>query len=208
MSNLQGRQMRKLFIFHILLLLIFVSISCAGKPPETPTPTPAPPAKGKLKIYVTDALPQTVSAIQVKLKKVEVHKAEEEGKWIEVLKNPEPFDLIKIAGMTLLLGTSELEPGRYTQVRVEVESVKVTFDEKTFLAQVPSAKVKLVGTFLIEKDKTTEIALDFDAQKSLLFTGAKEIIFKPVIKLLVAKPGEQVSIPKPRPSPSAFIPSY
>ena len=161
--------------------------------PSEVAPTPAAPLPAKtgiLEVYITDALPEQVSAVLVKAKKIEVHKAED-GKWITVIEAPPSFDLVKIAGVEEFLGGEQIEAGRYTQVRLEIVEVTATIEGKEVKATVPSGKLKLVGTFFIEEGKKTVITLDFDAEKSLVLRGKKEPLFKPVVKLIVERPKKE-----------------
>lgn len=87
------------------------------------------------------------------------------------------------------MGAQEIEVGHYTQIRMDVESVKATIDGKDKDVFLPSGKLKIVvvGSFEIEAEKTTILTLDFDADKSLVFLGSGEVNFKPVIKLIITE---------------------
>ncbi|MFC1958653.1 DUF4382 domain-containing protein [Chloroflexota bacterium] len=47
--------------------------------------------------------------------------------------------------------------------------------------------MKLLVSFEVERGKTTVLTLDFDADKSVVITGADKVIFKPVSKLKITK---------------------
>jgi len=104
------------------------------------------------------------------------------------------FDLLKVQGIPSVLGESYLGSGKYTQIRVAVESVIVYYLDgtssgtQTVEADVPSGKLKFVRPFNIEAGKTTSLLFDFIADKSVIFTGSDKVIFKPVIKLDVFEP--------------------
>ena len=171
--------MKRLWVLIITLIIASLTFSCAS--PGT--------GKGSLQVYVTDALPKEVSAVEVKAKNIEVHKADaSEDSWITVLKDPPVFDLVKIAGVNVLLGTSEIASGNYTQVRLDIAEVNVTVEGKQFKATVPSDKLKLVGTFSVEEGKRTPITIDFDGEKSVVLAGKDNVMLKPVVKLIVGKP--------------------
>jgi len=82
-----------------------------------------------------------------------------------------------------------VETGKYTQIRLEVNSVTIVVGGDNYTAKVPSDKIKLVGNFDVTDNNTTEITLDFNGEKSVLVTGKGDYIFKPVIKLLVSDEG-------------------
>ncbi|MFC2069206.1 DUF4382 domain-containing protein [Chloroflexota bacterium] len=149
---------------------------------------------------------------------------EGEGEWVEiplVAPDSQTFDdsyqitLSATMGNVTLAQDPELTAGKYTQIRVymdegEDKGVAVTYipdpedlDEnnepkaKTVTAKLPSGTLKFVRPFMIEGDADTEILLDFDLQKSVVFTGATQsedmkVIVKPTVKLQVSMPeGEE-----------------
>ena len=169
----------------------------APGPPATSVPTPtatAPPAPtgsapraAILEIRVTDAPPEGVTKILVTASQIEVNKgggAEETG-WQTVVPGPVEFDLVALTGIEELLGSREMDPGRYGQVRLSIDKVVVTLDGVDLTARVPSGKIKIVGGFTLEAGMTTILTLDFDADKSVVITGSRNVLVKPVIKLLV-----------------------
>ena len=195
-------------IIVFALLLITVVVGCAAPTPQpAPTPTPAPlpmptpqpvptPAptatpSGILKVYVTDEPPpDSVTSINVTVSEVQIHKAltEQEGSgWTTVnLSDNTTFDLLRIKGVEQFLGESEAEAGKYTQVRLVVDAIKVKLrDREPEDATVPSKELKIVHPFNVTAGETTAMVLDFDADKMVTVTGSGKIIVKPVIKLTV-----------------------
>ena len=53
--------------------------------------------------------------------------------------------------------------------------------------------MKVVGGFTLEAGVATILTLDFDADKSVVVTGSKNVLIKPVIKLLVRDRGETLA---------------
>ena len=159
-------------------------------PPVTPPPTLV--STGVLEIRVTDApAKREVSAINVSLANIEVHKAGEDG-WTMVIEEPKTFELLELEGMEEVLGGKKLEAGHYTQIRMSIEPVTANIDGELEPVEVklPGGKLKAVVSFDINADKTTVITLDFDADKSLVFTGEGKVIFKPVVKFVVTHEDE------------------
>jgi len=138
---------------------------------------------GTLKVYVTDPPPPDMEEILVNIKSLEVHKAG--GAWTTIAEEPQEFDLKAIEEIQEYLASKDLEAGRYTQLRFDVDSVRVKAGGVYHDAKVPSEKIKLVGTFEVAANEDTEITLDFNGEKSVLVTGNGKYIFKPVIKLLL-----------------------
>ncbi|MFC1984562.1 DUF4382 domain-containing protein [Chloroflexota bacterium] len=171
---------------------------------------------GILNVYVTDAPPRgEVASIMVKLLEVQVHQAvaeqeqeqqqsgegaptqeqeqQGEGGWItiNVSQDAAEFDLLDIEGIEQFLGSSEIEVGKYTQVRLVVDTIKVAFKDASGNegeleeAEVPSKELKLVHPFDIVESEITALVIDFDADKMVTVTGADKIIVKPVVKLTI-----------------------
>jgi inhibitor of cysteine peptidase len=210
----------------LLSMLAFLFAACAptSQPAPAPTPAPAPlpqPAMGTVEVYVTDAPPdKEVTAVLLTVSSLEIHKAgaemeqeqsgsgnqtqeqEEEngGEWISIniSDNMSTFDLLKVKGIEEFFGSSEVAPGKYTQLRLIVDKAEVTTaDNVTQEASVPSQEMKIVRPFNVEEGETTSLLLDFDAEHSVVFTGSGKIQIKPVVKLSIesgsqsAKPEEE-----------------
>jgi len=111
-----------------------------------------------------------------------------EGEWISINlgDNATTFDLLEIRGVEQFLGTSEVTAGKYTQVRLVVDTIRVALgDGELEDAIVPSKELKLVRPFDVVAGETTALVLDFDADRMVIVTGAGKILVKPVIKLSV-----------------------
>lgn len=157
---------------------------------------------GNVEIRVTDA-PRTddVSAIWVKVTEVQVHRdtgATDNGWMSANITGPNPFELLalKNGGIQSVLGNLEMTAGNYTQIRLVVQTVKVTINGENLTATVPSGKIKFVHPFQVVDGQTTILLFDFDAGKSVNVTGndkgkgkaEPKVMFKPVIKLTSSKP--------------------
>jgi hypothetical protein len=173
-------------------------------------------ATGTLQIMVTDAPPEEeVTSIMVTVESVEVHKAtaaqeqeqeqeqeqlannstnnstDEEAGWlpVNILAGNETFDLLQIQGIEEVLAIAELEPGKYTQIRMTVSNVQVRLGDGNLTDVIlPSGKLKFVRPFDIVEGQTTALLFDFDAEKSVNVTGSGQIIVKPVVKLSMTTP--------------------
>ena len=150
-----------------------------------------------LEVRVTDAPPDAVTKIDVTISRLQVHRAGagvDQG-WIEVFSTSTTFDLVELTGVEQVLSTGLFPAGKYTQIRMDVVTVEVTYmvggATTTAAARVPSDKLKVVGGFVVEAGgaTTTVLVLDFDAAKSVVLTGQGKVLFKPVVKLLKRKRG-------------------
>jgi hypothetical protein len=162
---------------------------------------------------------EEVTSIMVTVESVEVHKAaaeqeqeqeqnqeqeqeqeqqesadnstNEEAGWLplDILAGNETFDLLQIQGIEEVLAVAELEPGKYTQIRMTISNVQIRLGDSNLTDVIlPSGKLKFVRPFDIVEGQTTALLFDFDAEKSVNVAGSGQIIFKPVIKLSKTTP--------------------
>lgn len=109
------------------------------------------------------------------------------GQWVTIsISGPNPFDLLKLQGIDELLGSAQLQAGRYTQIRLEIKKVEVALGGGALQeATLPSGELKFVRPFDVIAGETTDVELDFDAKKSVNVTGNGKVMVKPVVKLSV-----------------------
>jgi hypothetical protein len=151
-------------------------------------------AKGTLKIYLTDA-PGDYEKVNINISRIEGHIAveDEEGYW-EILKEwPDDglaVDLIMLENVSILLGSKELAPNKYTQLRIFLngEASLVLEGEGVLPVTVPleipssaNTGIKLNRPFEIIAGMITKLTIDFDAEKSVIKTGNGKYKMKPVI---------------------------
>ncbi|UCC15966.1 MAG: DUF4382 domain-containing protein [Dehalococcoidales bacterium] len=180
MNNLIIRVLSLIAVFS----LIFIGACGGDDSSEADT--------GIIVIGVTDKPDENISAIKVTTKLIEgnVGGTGNESGWQTLLDVEKNFDLIAVAGIEKTLGETEIPAATYNQIRMHVESVVVTLNGKDVEAKVPSGIIKLVQPYEIKADEKTVVTFDFDAEQSVVVTGADDIIFKPVVKLLVRKGDE------------------
>ena len=123
----------------------------------------------------------------------------DESGWLPMkLSGANTFDLLKIKGLEEVLATGDLAGGTYTQIRMGVTKIEVTLNGGTPQeVKLPSGKLKFVQPFDVAAGKTTVLLFDFDAMKSVNVTGNGQIMFKPVIKLMVTKTPGAMEITSP-----------
>jgi hypothetical protein len=162
------------------------------EPPPSPTTPPVIARTGTLRILVKDAPPQhDVEYLLVDLSNVHVCKKDitDDSCWTLVTSGPVRFDLIQLKTMDVaaMLGEAELGIGFYGQVRMGVSVVETKIDGNvtTVGVDLPSGTLKLVANFEIKEGQVTELTIDFDVEKSLVFQGNGNINFKPVVKMTV-----------------------
>lgn len=188
-------------------------------------------AKGTLALYLTDAT-TNYKAVYVTIAEVQVHMsgsseegedeieiaeegedegevAEEgdtEGAWLTVAEPGQTYNLLELVnGVMAQLGTTELETGHYTMLRMilgenpDEEDNLLGFDhpypnyiitgsDEEIPLFVPSGYqtgIKLVSGFEIVAGASTELVLDFDASRSVVKAGRSgKYLLKPTIKVV------------------------
>ena len=213
--------MKKGLIFLTVLAVAATLLAgCAlpGAPTPGPTTQPLQPelAIGTIEVRVTDAPPEYgdikeiwVEVLDSEEEGIAVHKAatneQGEGEWITIpITGENPFDLLLLdkENMEALLGDAQVIAGKYTQIRMTVEEVTVIFegdteevnDDTEKIAKLPSGKLKFIQPFEVIDGETTIILIDFLADKSVTITGKGDVIFKPVIKLMVSGKGKPAEL--------------
>jgi hypothetical protein len=91
--------------------------------------------------------------------------------WMLITDTPTEWDLLALQdGVTGLLGTSELAPGSYGQLRLQVLEAAVVIDGETIPMTIPSGAqtgIKVQTDVTIASGETHELRLDFDAHESI-----------------------------------------
>ena len=175
-------------ISGVIALTLLTSLGLAGA-----SCVPIVEAKtGTIEVRVTDAPPEyDIASIDVTFSEVAVHKAGDdgEGEWItiEIVDGSLDLLLLEEEDLEALLATEEVTAGKYTQLRVIIDTIEVTLggDGEPPEVILPSGKLKFVRPFEVVDGETTILLLDFDAAESLVATGAGKVIFKPVVKLTI-----------------------
>lgn len=99
--------------------------------------------------------------------------------------------------MRLILGTEPTsgdnilgEPHPFAHYTIASDTQTIT------QLQVPSALssgIKLVSSFAISADETTDVVIDFDASRSIVETGSDKHLLKPVLKTFEPRAGAKLS---------------
>ena len=165
-------------------------------------PITQPPANGNLIVAVKDDPVRliggnTILNLNLTIKSIQVHKVETNetdenitaSDWITIFNGTKVFDLLKFTDVTALIGEKELEPGKYTQIRLYISSAFVNVSSvingfpfiRNYEATIPSKVLKLIHPFTIESGKTLVLTLDFDVENSITRPGGTWN-FKPTIK--------------------------
>ena len=111
-----------------------------------------------------------------------------ESGWFTIVNESQTFDLLALQNVTALLGEKNLTAGKYTQIRLTVESgviiINASGNIEEHTLQVPSNKIKLIHPFIISENVTTVLILDFFVDQSIHQTGNGKFMLKPTIKII------------------------
>lgn len=149
------------------------------------------PGFGSVRVSMTDA-PGDYDQVNIVVREVRIHatgEGDDESDWIVVRPDSEStYDLIELRnGVFVTLGFARGIPsGSYDQVRLVLGSGStVVVDGVSHPLVVPSGMqsgIKVNGSFQVPVDGTVEIALDFDAARSIIVTGNGTYMLRPVIR--------------------------
>ena len=191
-------------IFHkligiVLSLTLITFISGCGGGGGTSTST------GTLSLSMTDAPPklgEDVTEVNIAVIGIEYN---HDGNWTSADDfEPQTFNLLDLQnGKSLHLGDMILPAGRYSEIRFklaaptkesEVKSnpdCNITFADGTseplFVPSGGQSGYKGKGAFDITANAKIEVTADFDVHKSIVVTGNRKYLLKPVIRLVVTE---------------------
>lgn len=192
---------RNIFKSLVFLPLLFIVTACgSGNGGDT----------GTLSLSLTDASDNQFLAVYVTIAEIQVHQngsaGNNDGGWITVANPEKTYNLLELVnGVREELGIATLETGHYSQMRLILgtqadDGINILSQAHPFAnylidsenevheLKVPSGfqtGIKIVKGFEINANQTTELLLDFDANKSVVIAGKSgKYLLKPVIKLL------------------------
>jgi hypothetical protein len=173
------------------------ALALAGCSKNSMSPTSS--ASGTMRIQMTDA-PGNYDAIHLVIREVSAHRADSDssGGWVVINPESTTYDLLTLRnGVFATIGTALVPAGHYTQIRLLLgPGSDVVVDGVTHPLTVPSGLqtgVKLVGNFDIAPNGLTDVALDFDAQRSVLRTGNGSYKLKPVVRAMTFSSAGSIS---------------
>ena len=104
--------------------------------------------------------------------------------WTIVVNQPQRVDLLQLTNVSQVLGQKTLDAGRYTQIRLKIDSGTITVNGTEYSLAVPSSVLKLNRGFVLLPNETLKLTLDFNVEKSIIRTGSDQYKLKPVIAVL------------------------
>ena len=171
------------------IVIAFLFGGCGSDSSETSsggggsTDTSSGDPLGTLSIYLTDAPTDEVSSVNVYITGLTVKRS---GTSVERFSNDVGFiDLLTLRNSTLLMAEKNVTAGDYEFIRIELDQNRSNVIDKstgeTLPLKIPSEEIKVLGGFIVRPGGSTNVVLDFDADKSLVKLGNGNWLLKPVI---------------------------
>ncbi len=126
---------------------------------------------------------QTVAESDEEMEATESEDSDNAG-WIVVVSQPRTVDLMQFTDVSEVIGQKNMEPGKYTQIRLKIDSGTITVDGTEHAIAVPSGTLRLNRGFVLQPNETTKLTLDFNVERSVIRTGSDQYKLKPVIAVL------------------------
>lgn len=155
------------------------------------------PTTSRVRLHLTDAPSPNIASAVVWISRAYLVPGQE-GEAVVVTDEPQEHNLLELQnGVTALLGDATIPAGRYAQLRLVVDSARltlaagVTFDDgsSTKSLAVPSGgetgiKVNFAGTLDLTAD--ADVVVDFDVVENFVFQGPPagpfRVLFTPHLK--------------------------
>ncbi len=138
--------------------------------------------QGSLEIYVGDATGPWAHVV-VTFSEVQAHEAgaAPDTGWHDVGMRAGTVDLATLVGLSDLLASDRMPPGKYTDIRIVVTAASGQMTDGTPVTfTVPSGELRANHPFQIASGGTTRLTVDIDLSQSIVHTTSG-YIFKPVL---------------------------
>lgn len=166
-----------------------VVMACSVVPASAPT--------SRLRLHLTDAPAPDIASAVVWISRAYLVPGEQ-GEAVVVTDEPQEYDLLELQnGVTALLGDATVPAGQYAQLRLVVDSARLTLaggftfadGSTTKSLKVPSGsqtgiKVNFAGTLDLTAD--ADVVVDFAVAENFVFQGPRDgpfsVLFTPHLK--------------------------
>lgn len=185
--------MKKVILFLIAPIILLALAACENS--DT--------TKGTLTLSMTDAPVDTdgIKGVYITVTGIQYN---HRGEWVtaDEFEGPKTFNLLDLTrGVSEMMGSFELEAGRYNQIRFMLDIPEysqgnisnpgcyIEFDDQTtkplFVPSGGQTGYKAVGAFDVPINGEVSVTADFDVRKAVVATGSGKYILKPTIRLVV-----------------------
>lgn len=167
------------------LLCLFTFVGCSENDSTNPS-------TGTVTIHMTDAPAiDNVNAINLNVTEISVKMSGDQSEqgWDVLRTDSLNVDLLNLQnGVFTTVATGRVAEGDYQQVRLKLGAGStIVVDGVTHPITVPSGMqsgLKLVGPFHVPGGSGVDLALDFDASRSIHETGSGVFIMSPVVHMM------------------------
>lgn len=148
------------------------------------------PRYGTMQVRLTDA-PGEFEQVNLVVREVAVHLVgtDSTNGWQVLRADTATYDLLTLRnGVFTTIGEALIPAGHYTQIRLKLGTgSNVVVGGVRYPLTVPSGLqtgLKIVGDFVVPANGLMDVALEFDAERSIHQTGAGAYMLRPVVKAL------------------------
>lgn len=198
--------MRYSMFLSLVVAIMMLFFAGCGK---NSAPTGGSPAMGTLSIYLTDSpIVADFDSVNIIFTEVSAHL---DSEWVNVMVDPLKVNLLDLNnGNAIIFGSSDVPAGKYTQIRIKIDSAYVVLAGQTDPTPmtVPSGAqtgLKLGPQFSVMEGATYELVVDFDASRSVVETS-QGYQLKPYLRVIALELSGSISgtVTNPDDSPTAF----
>jgi len=168
----------------IFLAMLLAFAGCSSQHPVTGT------QQGTVHLQMTDA-PGPYDAVNLVVTQVAIHRGlpDSTSGWEILNAQAATYDLMKLRnGVFATLAQAMVPAGQYTQIRLKLGAgSNVVVDGVTYPLTVPSGMqsgYKLIGVFDVPANGLLDLALDFDAARSIHQTGNGRYMLQPTCRVM------------------------
>jgi Domain of unknown function (DUF4382) len=183
----------------VILVMAFLLSSCGGggggaaDTGSAITPPAPTSGTGTVAVLLTDAPADALSAINLDVTKITL--IGDMGQQL-VFGGRRSINLLDLANFDQPLIVGEVEAGRYTKIRLQIENVELvdkSTGESTFASLPANGKIDLLDRngFTVTPGRTMLAEIDIDANKSIQIvgTGNGQYKFRPVVSVKIMDGG-------------------
>lgn len=150
------------------------------------TSHPGAPPPSVLNVSLRDAGSTSFTKALVVVSKVEVHKAKatNDTGWSSLALQTSSFDLLKLSSnVTALLGSGQIDPGNYTEVRVTLKAINATVASNGTTVKVYLYQTTLLAekAFVMNASQVVGVLLELDLARSFVLMPWGQWYFLPVL---------------------------
>lgn len=152
----------KKIILALSLVLLLIQFSCSPK------------SSANFELYMTDAPAYGLEHVYVTIDAIYLRNEDRQTWTDNVLSQPKTLDLIGLRGREEKLAALQLPAGNYSAIKLVISQVQMVTSERTFtITMNPPVTVTIPCSFTVLADGSVKITLDFDADRSCTWDGAR-----------------------------------